>query len=65
MSRPMPVEFARCDGTIFTDGNRRLCELKDTCLRHTCITPCNRSVVNVWVALDEGESCSSYVEDKQ
>lgn len=63
MSRQMPVDFARCDGSIYAGGDKRLCDIRDTCLRYTCITPCNRSVVNVWVALGIGESCSSYVEE--
>lgn len=63
MTRKMPLDFARCDGSVYVAGERQVCERRSSCLRHTCITPDAKSVVRIFISLADGETCLSYVED--
>ena len=63
MSTSKPTSYARCDGSVFTDGATHPCQQRDTCSRYVEFTINNKPAVRLWVALQPGDDCRWY--DKQ
>lgn len=59
---PAPVEFHRCDGTVYTSGVKLDCQQRDTCKRYQEFLINNKPAVRVWVALQQGTQCGWFEE---